>query len=225
MERSHWVEWHQAYEDPDSFLSVRLRLVQEGVRARLNAMGPGPGPGPGPIRVVSLCAGQGRDVIDVLATHPRSGDAQALLVELDPALCAFARDRAAAAGLAGVVRVVEGDASDARHYADMVPADLVLVCGLFGNISDEDVSGVVAALPSFCTRGGEVIWTRHRRPPDLTPAIRGWFDAAGFEEVSFAAPPHPYVLSVGRQRWMGATHPFDHTARLFHFVGDGLHPA
>ena len=28
---THWVRWHEAYEDPESALSLRLRLVQDGV--------------------------------------------------------------------------------------------------------------------------------------------------------------------------------------------------
>ena len=66
---SHWVRWHESYEDPASPLSLRLRLVQAGVREVLDAVPPSH---PGPIRVVSLCAGQGRDVIDVVSTHPRA---------------------------------------------------------------------------------------------------------------------------------------------------------
>ena len=146
-----------------------------------------------------MCAGQGRDVIDVLATHPRARDASALLVELDPGLVAFARDRAAAAGMAGQVRVVEGDASRCRWYRDDVPADVVLVCGVFGNISRVGHPRTIQALPGFCRMGSEVIWTRHRRPPDATPSIRAEFAAAGFTEVAFEAPDD-YVLAVGRHR-------------------------
>jgi hypothetical protein len=150
----------------------------------------------------------------------------ALLVELDPGLVAFARQRAAAAGVGRQVTVVEGDGSLARPYAEAVPADLVLVCGVFGNISRGDIAATVAALPSFCAAGATVIWTRHRRPPDLTPSIREWFGAAGFEEVSFEAPS-PYVLSVGSCRLVGppGAVPFDPGLRLFDFVGDGRWPA
>ena len=94
---SHWVRWHQPYEDPSSPLSLRLRIVQSMVRDFLDCV-PAPLTHPGPVRMVSLCAGQGRDVIDVVSTHPRGGDVSALLVELDPALVAFARDRAAGRG-------------------------------------------------------------------------------------------------------------------------------
>ena len=85
--------------------------------------------------MVSLCAGQGRDVIDVVATHPRGAEVSALLVELDPKLVAFARERAASSGVSEQVRIEEGDASLCHWYAAQVPADLVLVCGVFGNIS------------------------------------------------------------------------------------------
>jgi hypothetical protein len=219
---SHWIRWHRSYEDPDSPLSLRLRLVQSMVRSFLDAV---PDDHPGPIRVVSLCAGQGRDVIDVVSTHPRGRDVSALLVELDPDLAAFARGRAAAAGVEEQVRVVEGDASLCRLHEAAVPADLVLVCGVFGNISGEDITRTIRALPAMCRRGSEVIWTRHRRPPDATPGIRADFAAAGFEEIAFE-DPEGFILSVGRNRLDAApVAAFDPGAKLFEFVGDGARPA
>jgi hypothetical protein len=178
----------------------------------------------GPVRIVSLCAGQGRDVIDVVAGFPRREEVSALLVELDPALAAFARERADAAGLGAVVRIVEGDASLSRWYEDQVPADLVLVCGVFGNISAGDITATIEALPSFCRPGSHVVWTRHRRPPDATPAIRARFAAAGFTELAFEAPEGT-VMTVGHHRFDGETTPFDPDRRLFDFVGDGFMPA
>jgi hypothetical protein len=194
---SYWVRWHAPYENPTSGLSERLRHVQSAVAEALS------GQPPGPISVISMCAGQGRDVIDVVARHERSADVRALLVEQDPALVEFARARAESAGVGDRVSVKEGDASLARHYAAFLPADLVLICGVFGNISPDDVAATVAVMPSFCSEGGSVIWTRHRRPPDLTPAIRGWFGAAGFSERSFVAP-QGFVLAVGRHQLVGA---------------------
>jgi hypothetical protein len=235
---SHWERWHGAYDNPASPLSERLRLVQAMVRGALDDMAPaggreddrGRGPaadggrGPGePIRIISLCAGQGRDVIDVLATHPRAPEVEALLVELDPALAEFARRRAAEAGLGDRVRVEVGDASLCRWYADSVPADLVLVCGIFGNISASDITGTIAALLGFCAPGGHVVWTRHRLPPDHTPAIRADFAAAGFTELGFESPDGA-IQGVGHHRLDGPTVPFDPGQRLFQFVGDGWNP-
>jgi SAM-dependent methyltransferase len=221
---SHWVRWHAPYEDPASTLSQRLRAVQSMVRAALDDI-PGPAAHPEPIRIVSLCAGQGRDVIDVVATHPRGPEVSALLVELSPALVAFARQRAAAAGpgVAERIRIVEGDASQPRRYADSVPADIVLVCGVFGNISPADITHTIRAMRGFCVPGGHVVWTRHRRPPDLTPAVRADFAAAGFTELAFDAPDGT-IMAIGHHRLDGATAPFDPDRPLFDFVGDGWNP-
>jgi Putative methyltransferase len=218
---SHWVRWHVPYDDPASNLSLRLQTVQAMVRAVLDAVPP---EREDAIRIVSICAGQGRDVIDVVASHPRRAEVSALLVELDPALVAFARARADAAGVGGQVRVVEGDASLTRWYEHQVPADLVLVCGVFGNISAADVTTTVRALPGFLRPRAHVIWTRHRRPPDATPAIRADFAAAGFDEVAFVAPAGT-VMTVGHHRLTRAISSFDPGRKLFDFVGDGFMPA
>jgi hypothetical protein len=220
-EPSHWGRWHAPYEDPASNLSLRLHTVQSMVRQVLDAVPPDQS---GPVRIVSPCAGQGRDVIDVVAGHPRRAVVSALLVELDPGLVAFARARAAALGVDAQVRIVEGDASLSHWYADDVPADLVVVCGIFGNISAADITATVHALPSFCAPGAHVVWTRHRRPPDATPAVRADFAAAGFTEIAFVAPAQT-VTAVGLHRFEGATAPFDPSRRLFDFVGDGCLPA
>ena len=55
--------------------------------------------------------------------------------------------------------------------------------------------------------------------------MRRLFEAAGFEELAFAAPPDPYVLAVARHRLVGPPGVFDPDATLFEFVGDGSRPA
>jgi hypothetical protein len=188
-----WVSWHDAYDDPASGLSTRLAIVQGHLSAALSAASPGP------IRVVSLCAGQGRDLIGVLPRHPRKDDVTAVLVELDPANAATARDDAAAAGLSGVT-VREADAGLVAAYADALPADVLLLCGIFGNVADADIERTATAAAAMCAPGGTVIWTRHRRPPDLTGEIRSWFAAAGFREVAFEQPDTPTLTGVGVHR-------------------------
>jgi Putative methyltransferase len=188
-----WARWHDAYEDPASPLSIRLALVQRHLSDALAAAPPGP------VRLVSLCAGQGRDVIGVLPDHPRRDDVTALLIEFDPRNARHAAARAAHAGLANVT-IREADAGVAANYSDALPARVLLLCGIFGNVADEDISRVVAAAPAMCAPGGTVIWTRHRRAPDLTPRLRDWFAAAGFTEVAFEAPDPPLTISVGVHR-------------------------
>jgi hypothetical protein len=211
-----WVRWHDAYEDPASALSTRLALVQAHLS---DALATAPA---GPIRLVSLCAGQGRDVIGVLPGHPRRADVFALLVELDPANARAARDGATAADLTRV-QVREADAGVVATYADALPADVLMLCGIFGNVSDEDIRQTATAAAAMCAPGGTVIWTRHRRTPDLTGQIRSWFSAAGFDELAFDGPATTTMTGVGvHRRQPAATQPAPLPGgRLFTFRAGG----
>ena len=113
-----------------------------------------------------------------------------------------------------------GDAALADAYQGAVPADLVLACGIFGNLADTDVARTIAYLPQMCATGGTVVWTRHRRPPDLTVDIRRWFAESGFEELAFEAPPDAR-FGVGTQRLVAAHAPLCTGVRLFTFLGSG----
>jgi hypothetical protein len=186
-----WVAWHAAYDDPASPLSTRLRTVRTHLSDALDAAPRGP------VRLVSLCAGQGHDVLGVLPAHPRGPDVSAVLVEYDPQNAALARQGAAQAGLPRV-QVREADAARVANYADALPADVLLLCGIFGNVSDADIERTAQAAPALCAPGATVIWTRNRRAPDLTPRIRAWFQASGFGEVAFDVPDEALAgVSVG----------------------------
>lgn len=190
-----WGEWHDAYSDPTSDLSQRLAIVQDHVRTWLDDAPLGP------LRIISMCAGQGHDLIGALRDHDRRDDVTGLLVELDSGNVAAAQGRLTDAGLSGV-RAVRGDAGRLRAYTDAAPAHLILVCGVFGNVSDQDVHGTISALPMLLGAGGTVVWTRHRRAPDLTDRIRAWFQDSDFDEESFDSPG-PGGFSVGRHRFRG----------------------
>jgi hypothetical protein len=101
---TNWVTWHEAYDDPSSSLSARLQRVRAHLSAAIDRAPAGP------VRLVSLCAGHGHDVLGVLPGHPRRDDVRAVLVEADAANTEMARGRAAEAGLAQV-EVRQADAS------------------------------------------------------------------------------------------------------------------
>jgi len=206
-----WVAWHQAYDAPGSPLARRLVLVQAQLRRALDRAPAGP------VRLVSLCAGQGRDALGVLATHPRGADVQARLVEVNPALADAARAEARVQDLA--VDVVTGDAGLTDAYAGAVPAQVVLACGVFGNVSDADIEATIRAFPQLCAPGASVLWTRHRRPPDLTPTVRRWFADAGFDEFAFEVLADEDYVSVGHHCFVGQPAPLPAGRRLFTFVG------
>jgi hypothetical protein len=125
----------------------------------------------------------GHDVIGVLPHHPRRDDVRAVLVEAD----ARNAGRAAAGQRLSRVEARQADASLVASFADALPADVLFLYGIFGNVSDPDIRRTVQAAPALCGAGATAIWTRHRRLPDLTPQIRAWFAESGFDEIAFEA--------------------------------------
>jgi len=201
-----WYAWHDSYDNPGSGLSRRLSWVQGQVRAVLDSALPGP------FRAVSLCAGQGRDIIGVLADHPRREDVRALLVERDPRNTEFAARLAAESDVRNV-EIVTGDAARTSQYAAMVPADLVLACGLFGNMTNADIERTIGYCAQLCAAGGAVIWTRARWEPDLVPQVCAWFEERGFERAWLSEPG--YHECVGTHRRTAAPVPFEPDAVMF----------
>jgi hypothetical protein len=175
-----YLAWHEQYDDLGSSLSRRLALVREVLRAELDAR-------PGPVRVVSLCAGDGRDILGVLAEREDAARVSVTLVEVLPEL--VERARSAAAEVAADVEVLAADAGCSETYVGLgtVPADVVLLVGVLGNISDADVAVTVAAMSRLCASGATVLWSRGRSlegSDDFVTPVREAFSAAGFAEVS-----------------------------------------
>jgi len=210
-----WHAWHENYDDPASSLSRRLQVVRSELASLLAAA-------TGPVRLVSLCSGDGRDTLPVLAASP--GPIDALLVELDPRLADRARSTARELGL-DRVEVRTGDAGSTDTFADACPADVLLACGVFGNVRDEDVVATVATLPSLLTHRAHVVWTRGCRVPqdptevdgDPSLVVRDLFVSAGFEEVSFVCPDDA-AFRVGVHRWPGPDGRPERGVNLFTFV-------
>ena len=204
-----WVEWHRAYDDPSSRLSRRLAVVQRELRRALDEQ-------EGPLRIISMCAGEGRDVIPVLARHPRRAEVSALLVELDPHKAAAARAAATGAGLSSV-DVVEADAALLDSYAGAAPAQIVLACGVFGNITEEDIRRTIRYLPCLCAARATVIWTRGHfgGGRDVAQDIRRWFDKAGFEELAYESSDS--LFRVGAHRLVARPKPIEAGVPMFRF--------
>lgn len=204
-----WIDWHRAYET-DAGLRRRLKLVQSHIADALTSSDATR------VRIISMCAGDGRDLLGVLRRHPQAHAVRARLVELDATLAGRARRAVDEARLSGV-EVVEGDAGTTTAYSGAVPAELLLVCGVFGNISEAAIEQTVQALPMLCAPAATVIWTRHRRPPDVTVGIRRWFDSAGFEELAYEPVPDSWA-TVGLHRLTASPAPFQSGVRLFKFA-------
>lgn len=109
------------------------------------------------------------------------------------------------------------DAGASATFLDILPVDLLLLCGIFGNVTDADIRRTIAAVPAMLTPGGTVIWTRGRfGDADLRPDVRRWLVEAGLVEVAFDGEPERF--GVGVARWPGPTAPGPLPARLFTFA-------
>ena len=104
-----------------------------------------------------------------------------------------------------------------RRLIDCIGYVLLMLCGIFGNISDEDISATVSAVPSMIRPGGAVVWTRGAgQGPDLRSQVRRWFDTAGFRELMYEAEPHGYGVGANRATQAKTADPVP--TRLFTFI-------
>ena len=210
----NWNEWHIYYDSLPN-LQERLRIVRDQIVLALDEFAPGP------IQIVSICAGDGRDLIGALKDHPRRGDVTALLLDNNPKSIERGKVEAAKIGLTGNLRFIEADATLAKNYLGGVPADLVLLSGFFGHLRHADVPFLINALPMFCKSGGQVIWNRHlvlHNGRDQVPLIREHFLTARFPELQFETTD-PKGFATGRVRFEGQTEPLDPSRVLFEFIG------
>jgi hypothetical protein len=205
-----YQDWHRAYDDPDSALSWRLRTVQAYLVTALDQH-------PGPVRVLSVCSGDGRDIIGVLAGRADADRVSVTLVELHAQIAQDARGAAAAAGLAHVdVRTADAGSTDA--FVGAVPADVVLLVGIFGNISDADLQLTIATAPELCAPGATLLWSRGRDGGDLNDSVRAWFAEAGFGELAYDTQDAQGKPALGMMRYAGPERPLVPGRRLFTFL-------
>jgi hypothetical protein len=208
-----YLQWHDAYDQPGSSLHRRLQIVIRLIHRALDELPPGP------VRVVSFCAGQGADILGAAEGHPRAHDLTGRLVELDARNVEVARRRIDELALGGPrgLEVVEGDAGMSDAYAEAAPADLVLACGVFGNISEDDIERTIRFLPSLCAPGAWVLWTRHPREPGVLGRLQGWLEGSGLKAIELEIADDA-TYGVGANRLVIEPPPSAASGRLFTFV-------
>jgi hypothetical protein len=212
-----WLKWYEGY-DTSSDRQARLRLVREHIAWCLDACPPGP------IRVISVCAGDGRDLVGLLPDHRRLGDVRAWLVEINQELVERGSAAIERASLAGRLAYLATDATLFSAYTSVTPADLVVAAGVFGNLRPTEVARFIQGLSSLCRPGGFVVWTRHRLyslyndGPSALARIRDLFRDADFEAVAEdLSSDAGYV--IGTHRHAGVWTPTMKEHRWFEFGG------
>ena len=211
-----WVKWHEGYEGSPS-LAARLDLVRTHIANCLDTCPDGP------IRVLGVCAGDGRDLIGALVDHQRARDVEARLVELNRVLIEQGQAIAQAAGLTGQVQFVNADATISSTYKGMTPAHLVLLCGVLGNIGPVDTSRLIEALACLCRTDGFVIWTRSYQGDGARQIVttRELFRQFAFKELCFDITPEG-DFGIATHRYLGEILPLPEEQKLFEFTGPSL---
>jgi amino acid adenylation domain-containing protein len=209
-----WSDWHANYETSPS-LQARLQCVRRQIFDALTECPPGP------IKIISICAGDGRDILMALREHPRRDDVTATLIDNHSESLARGRQMAKERGLEAQMSFVDGDASLAKTYAEIGHADLVVMSGFLGHLRHGDALNLIANLPMLCKTGGSIIWNRHlvlHDGAEQVARIRGEFRRQHFEETHFEATAED-GFAVGRARFVGESAKLDPTRKLFEFVG------
>ena len=215
-----WNKWLARYDNPQSPFSRRLLTVQRLIHRRLDRTAPHP------VSILSLCAGDGRDILEVLSDRDDAARVKATLVEVEPRLCVLARARVTENALTGI-EIKQADAGTTDTFAGGSPADLVILVGVFGNISDTDVRATVEILPAFCKPNALVIWSLRRKPRrhpvhqsyqndhERVEKVREWFDAERFLEVF--SNRNDAAFHVGAYRFKGEPPALPPARRFFSF--------
>lgn len=204
-----YEQWHRRYDDPTSDLSWRLRRIQGYIRQALDRY-------PGPVHILSCCSGDGRDLLEVLAQRPDAERVRAVLVEVHPVIADRARRSAAAVAAHVEVRTADAGVTDA--YLGAVPAEVVLLVGIFGNISDTDLARTIATAPALCRPAAILLWSRARADGNLNDMIRARFAVAGFTELDYATLDRDSWPAVGVVRYDGPSMPLPTGKQLFTFL-------
>jgi hypothetical protein len=169
---------------------------------------------------VSVCAGDGRDLLGTLKNHPRAKDVSARLVEINSDLVKSGRATIESLGLTKQIEFINDDATIATNYLGAIPADIVIVCGVFGNLADEaELNRLLDNLSFLSKPGAFVIWTRgHSNDIPHSDNVRKILRASRFEEVSFKLTATG-DMGVGLHRYLGENLPQPKEQQLFVFSG------
>lgn len=205
-----YLDWHRDYDDPGSALSRRLAMVREHLRTELDAR-------PGTVRIVSVCAGDGRDVLGVVGERPEPQRCAVTLVEILPELAQRAEEAAAALPDRHAVAVRVRDAGTTDAYAGAAPADVLLLVGVLGNISDDDIAATVSVLPQLVVPGGAVVWSLGYDAERGVPELRRLLAAAQFEETALGSFDGGSAM-LGVARYDGPAVPLEPHRTFFRFI-------
>lgn len=208
-----WVQFLNGY-DLWPPLQSRLVLVREHLA---NALMHFPHK---PIRITSLCAGDGRDIIGALEGHPRRNDVSATLVELNAELVSRGRQMASSLNMSHCICFLNADATLADTYAHTLSADVLLIAGVLGNVRERHEAMLIGNLTRLCRAGAILIWTRGSISEQNVRAVQrilAHLDKVSFAEITLSeTTPEGFV--VGSHLFNDQPQSLNEVTRLFEFT-------
>jgi hypothetical protein len=205
-----WSGWPEKAYQREGY-QQRLQAVQEHLSECLDEAPPGP------VRILSMCAGDGRDVIGAVRAHRRRKDVSAWLVELNSQSVELGKGYSVNAGLERSLKFINADATVYSTYKQIAQADIVLVCGVWGHVPAGEKSMLVRAISTLCKPGGAVIWTRGTskgigRVREIEALFAGtWWDKSRVTYTPDAA------WAIATYRYHGPAHEMPADGQIFHF--------
>ena len=178
-----WVDWHAAYADPGSSISRGWRWCAGG-SASTSTRRPGPREHPQPLR---------RRRPRPLAGARRPSRRVRRRPSWSSSISGSPTTPAGVLPAWWVSSVRQTDAGDPAAFADVLPVDLLLLCGIFGNISDADIRVNRRRRPGNARSrwDGDLDEGSLRGRPISARSSGSWVIDAGLLEVAFDGEPEP----------------------------------
>ena len=146
-----WNDWHSIYDDKESAPYKRSIITQELVNNYLNIHKKN-------IIILSICSGQARDILPAIAGREDKDRITTYLLDIDKDCLEYAQEYARIHDIPNV-HTINKDASLKESYDDIPKADLIVICGLFGHLSLEDITTTVSFLAYISDNDAHVIWS------------------------------------------------------------------
>jgi hypothetical protein len=205
-----WSGWPDKAYQREGY-QQRLQAVQEHLAECLDDAPAGP------VRILSMCAGDGRDVIGAVRAHRRRKDVAAWLVELNSQSVELGKGYSVNAGLERSLKFINADATVYETYKSIGAADIVLVCGVWGHVPANEKTLLVKAVSTLCKPGGAVIWTRGTsKGIARVREIEALFAGSWWNKGRVTYTPDA-TWAIATYRYRGPAHELPGDGQIFHF--------
>lgn len=173
-----WTEWHEnAYNNTNSLAYQRTEIVKNLINKYLYEINKN-------VVIVSIGAGQGRDILSVLKERKDNNRIFTYLIDTDMECLDYAKNYAEKNNIINV-NVVNIDGSLTENYKDIPKADLIIFCGMMNQKNTEEVKSLANNMKFLCNEDAQIIWSRHGYDEDYSTSFRNVFNENFYKELDF----------------------------------------